>query len=41
VSALGEIVQGLHPGDSVQVGYLTQNGTQATLTLQLASGPPQ
>jgi S1-C subfamily serine protease len=41
VSALGEMIQGLHPGDSVTVGYVTQDGTHATLTLKLASGPPQ
>jgi S1-C subfamily serine protease len=41
VSGLGHYVQGLHPGNSVQVGYVTLSGTQSTLTLQLASGPPQ
>jgi S1-C subfamily serine protease len=41
VSALGEMIQGLHPADSVTVGYVTQSGTYATLSLKLASGPPQ
>jgi S1-C subfamily serine protease len=41
VSALGQMIQGLHPGDSVTVGYVTPSGTHATLTLKLASGPPQ
>jgi S1-C subfamily serine protease len=40
-TALDEILQKLHPGDSVRVGYTSQSGVHATLNLQLASGPPQ
>jgi S1-C subfamily serine protease len=40
-TALAQITQGLRPGDSVRVGYVNRSGVQATLTLQLASGPPQ
>ena len=40
-SSLSEELQSLAAGDSVSVGYTTPEGTTATLTLTLASGPAQ
>jgi S1-C subfamily serine protease len=41
LSALEGILQTLKPGDTVEIGYSKVSGTQASLKLQLASGPPQ
>jgi S1-C subfamily serine protease len=40
-SALGAMLQGDAPGSSVQIGYVTQNAVTGTVTITLASGPPQ
>jgi S1-C subfamily serine protease len=41
LSSLESILQTLRPGDTVKVGYTNNNNVQATLKLQLGSGPPQ
>jgi S1-C subfamily serine protease len=44
ISAYADIAKVLvkyHPGDSIQVGYLNQNGQSETATLTLTSGPAQ
>jgi len=38
---LEDILQGLKPGDTVQVDYTNQSGESASLSLQLAAGPAQ
>jgi len=38
---LEDILQGLKPGDTVQVSYTSQSGTTSSLSLQLATGPSQ
>jgi S1-C subfamily serine protease len=38
---IAKILVKYHPGDSIQVGYLNQNGQSETTTLTLASGPAQ
>jgi S1-C subfamily serine protease len=40
-SDLAGIMQTLSPGSTASVGYNEANGTQATTSIQLASGPPQ
>ncbi|MHB2029426.1 MAG: PDZ domain-containing protein, partial [Acidimicrobiales bacterium] len=40
-SSLAAVLQTLHAGQKVQVRYFSPNGQELTLTLQLASGPPQ
>jgi S1-C subfamily serine protease len=40
-SALGAMLQGFAPGNSVQIGYVTQDSVAGTLSVTLASGPPQ
>ena len=40
-TALDQLLQKLHRGDSVRVSYTSQSGVHATLNLQLAAGPPQ
>jgi S1-C subfamily serine protease len=44
ISAYADIAKVLvkyHPGDSIQVGYVNQNGQSETTTLTLTSGPAQ
>jgi S1-C subfamily serine protease len=40
-TGLDAILQPLHTGDSVTVGYLTASGVQSSVSVTLASGPPQ
>jgi S1-C subfamily serine protease len=40
-TALADILQTLHAGDSIEVGYVDTSGNAATLTLTLGSGPAQ
>jgi S1-C subfamily serine protease len=40
-TGLAEVIQTLHAGQSIQVSYVDQNGTQSSLTLTLGSGPAQ
>jgi S1-C subfamily serine protease len=39
-TALQEVVGKLQPGDPIQISYVNQSGTNATLSLKLGSGPP-
>ncbi|HVA52444.1 MAG TPA: trypsin-like peptidase domain-containing protein [Acidimicrobiales bacterium] len=41
ITSLDAILQGLRPGDTVNVGYTNASGAQATLSLVLGSGPAQ
>ncbi len=38
---LEDVLQGLKPGDTVQIGYTNASGTSESLSLQLAAGPAQ
>ena len=40
-NALGDMLRSLAPGDTVTIGYVTQGGVAGTLSVALASGPPQ
>jgi S1-C subfamily serine protease len=40
-TALQTALQPLHPGETVQITYVDQNGVQGTTSIQLASGPSQ
>jgi S1-C subfamily serine protease len=40
-TGLADIIQNLRAGQSIQVGYVDQNGASATLSLTLGSGPAQ
>ena len=40
-TSLSTILQTLHSGESVQVGYLDQSGAASTLSVTLGSGPAQ
>ncbi len=40
-TSLAQILQSLRPKQTVQLSYVDQSGTHATLSVTLASGPPQ
>ena len=40
-SGLAQILQTLHSGESIEIGYLDPSGASATLSLTLGSGPAQ
>jgi S1-C subfamily serine protease len=40
-TSLAAVLQTLHSGESVQIGYLDQSGTASTLSVTLGSGPAQ
>jgi S1-C subfamily serine protease len=41
LNSVENVLQSLQPGDTIHIGYTNVNGTSATLSLQLGSGPPQ
>lgn len=41
ITSLDNIIRSLKPGDTVHVDYTNASGSQATLQLELGSGPPQ